>query len=81
MKARKAGAQASEGKGMTFKIGDKVRLKAGGALMTVEGLDPAGIRVDCVWHERAKGKVAPRRATYHKDALERSVVGAIGFQF
>lgn len=68
---------------MTFKIGDKVRLKSGGASMTVEGLGTDGMHVECVWHEKAKGKTATRRGIYHKDTLELvpSGVGAIGFQF
>jgi hypothetical protein len=45
--------------------------------MTVEALDPDGIHVDCVWHERVKGKISTGRGTYHKDTLEISKKGLV----
>jgi uncharacterized protein YodC (DUF2158 family) len=50
-----------------LKIGDTVRLKSGGELMTVEGLDTTDQNfVHCVWHDNKKSV----RDTYHKDTLE-----------
>jgi uncharacterized protein YodC (DUF2158 family) len=62
---------------MAFKIGDRVRLKSGGASMTVEGLDPDELHVECVWHEKIKGKIETGRGTYHKDTLELTPVPGV----
>ncbi|MGP8233308.1 MAG: YodC family protein [Methylovirgula sp.] len=55
---------------MSFNIGDRVRLKSGGVTMTVERLDPDGTYIECVWHEKVKGRTTTGRDTYHKDTLE-----------
>ena len=52
---------------MSFKTGDKVRLKPGDVDMEVEKID--GDRVYCRWHE--KGKTQEGRDNFHKDTLEK----------
>ncbi|QSB00287.1 DUF2158 domain-containing protein [Methylomonas sp. EFPC1] len=48
-------------------IGNTVRLKSGGTLMTVEGFDEKKRDfVVCVWHEKER----PFRESYHQDTLE-----------
>jgi uncharacterized protein YodC (DUF2158 family) len=53
---------------MTFKVGDLVRLKSGGPLMTVSNVGTAGgqLAVWCVWFEKDDQK----SATFPPDALE-----------
>jgi uncharacterized protein YodC (DUF2158 family) len=54
---------------MVFKIGDVVRLKSGGALMTVSRLfkSPEGREmVQCTWHDRPR----EHRAAFVIDSLE-----------
>ncbi len=57
-----------------FKIGDTVRLKSGGALMTVEGFnDDAEEFVVCVWFEKNKAQ----REVFKKAVLQpsKNVIG------
>jgi uncharacterized protein YodC (DUF2158 family) len=42
---------------MGFAIGDTVRLKSGGAIMTVEKID--GLNVHCVWQREGETKREP----------------------
>jgi uncharacterized protein YodC (DUF2158 family) len=54
---------------MVFKIGDVVRLKSGGALMTVSRLfkSPEGREmVQCTWHDKPR----EHRAAFVIDSLE-----------
>jgi uncharacterized protein YodC (DUF2158 family) len=44
---------------MAFKIGDTVRLKSGGPLMTVENVDAGDgpeVLITCIWFENTEGK-------------------------
>jgi uncharacterized protein YodC (DUF2158 family) len=52
-----------------MRVGDKVRLKAGGPLMTVESVKEtsAGTQVHCVWFDHDHNE---RRAQYPEAALE-----------
>lgn len=52
-----------------FKIGDLVRLKSGGPLMTVNGVSAYG-SITCFWFSRTTYKV--RSCTFNAKALERS---------
>ena len=52
---------------MGFAIGDTVRLKSGGAIMTVEKID--GLNVHCVWQREGETK----RETFAAAILERYV--------
>ena len=53
---------------MAFKIGDTVRLKSGGPLMTVASIGTAGghPNVDCIWFEGTRRN----EAGFPPDALE-----------
>ena len=68
--ANLASLAATGGTAMTFKVGDAVRLKAGGAQMTVSKLfkSPEGREmVQCTWFDK-KSKV--HRAEFVMDSLE-----------
>ncbi len=61
---------ATGGRAMTFKIGDAVRLKSGGAQMTVSKLfkSPEGREmVQCSWFDK---KSREHRAAFAMDSLE-----------
>jgi uncharacterized protein YodC (DUF2158 family) len=52
-----------------FKVGDTVRLKSGGPLMTIESIAPypgGGLRAFCVWFEKNEQK----RGNFPPEALE-----------
>lgn len=54
---------------VNFKVGDTVRLKSGGSLMTVEGFnDEAKEFVICVWFEGKKAQ----REVFNKAVLKHS---------
>ena len=52
-----------------FKLGDTVRLKSGGPLMTIEGVGQYGFgetenTVKCVWFESNKGQQSKKEDTF-----------------
>jgi len=53
-----------------FKIGELVRLKSDGPLMTVSQVKDSP-QIECVWFER----VTLHREVFHKDAIRRPVGG------
>lgn len=61
---------------MSFGVGDLVRLKSGGQLMTVEAVH--GDNVECVWHEKVKGKTEVGRSTFAAATLEKASKPTIG---
>ncbi len=69
---------------MDFRLGDLVRLKSGGPLMTVEQVGQtslADVGVWCVWFEKVSGKQVVGRDTFAPVLLERSEKPASGVVF
>ena len=67
---------------MEFKLGDLVRLKSGGPLMTVEQVGEramtGGEAVWCVWFETVGNKQLMKRETFPPVVLEYSSTPSIG---
>jgi uncharacterized protein YodC (DUF2158 family) len=68
--------KAMEPKPVQFEVGDIVRLKSGGQPMTVEGIDAD--YVECVWHEKVKGKTETSRDRFSAATLEKAAKPGIG---
>jgi uncharacterized protein YodC (DUF2158 family) len=55
-----------------YKIGDRVQLKGGGAVMTVTNVGdrPSGPHVWTAWHVGAPGQQTEQTGFYHVDAVK-----------
>ncbi len=65
---------------MTLKVGDTVRLKSGGPIMTIDALD-AHEQVICTWFEGKGAKKKQDRFPIATLEPAKKSAGAIGFTF
>jgi uncharacterized protein YodC (DUF2158 family) len=66
---------------MRIDAGDRVRLKSGGPVMTVETVDPDG-QATCCWLEgKPRKKRREHFAVVTLERLPKQSIGAIGFVF